>query len=178
MENPLKSYDFGFRWQRDKPHVHYLDRFPAFEAAYRKLQSSEFSQRVTEFCNDGISRRCFSMASSWATSGSALIAHRDSFGDRPHDKAPGAFLNFIFFVDANGTAPHAGGTCILADNEYKNVIFEPTHLRNTALVYQKDATFFHGFKPLARGAFRWAMIAEYCDVDFHLGMLDPSHSNL
>jgi len=127
---------------------------------------------VTSFCNDGITRSCYSMTSTWATSGSALIAHRDSFGDRPHEKAPGGFINFVFFVDANGTPPHAGGTCILADNEFREIIFEPTNLRNTALVYQKEAGFFHGFRPLARGAFRWAIIAEYCDVDFQLGSLE------
>ena len=79
------------------------------------------------------------------------------------DKATGGFVNFVMFVDANGRAPYAGGTCILGDNEHREVIFEPTNLRNTALMYQKEAAFFHGFKPMARGTYRFAIIAEYCD---------------
>jgi hypothetical protein len=169
MQNALKSYDFGFRWLRDNPRTEFIERFPALHAAYRMMQSPEMGKRMTELCGDGITRSCYSMVSTWATAGSALIPHRDSFGTVPHDKVTGGFVNYVVFVDANGSVPHAGGTCILGDNEFKQVIFEPTNLRNTALVYQKEAAFYHGFKPLARGAFRWAIIAEFCDVDFHLG---------
>jgi hypothetical protein len=173
MHNPLKSYDFGFRWLRANPRTDFIERFPALHAAYQMMQSPEMGRRITEICGDGIQRSCYSMTSTWATAGSGLIPHRDSFGTVPHDKVTGGFVNFVVFVDANGTPPHAGGTCILGDNEFKNVIFEPHNLRNTALIYQKEAAFYHGFKPLARGAYRWAIIAEFCDVDFHLGMVSP-----
>ena len=124
MHNPLKSYDFGFRWLRDKPRTtKYIERFPAMQAAYRMLQSAEFAKRITDFCNDGLVRSCYSMTSTWATAGSALIPHRDSFGEVPHDKATGGFVNFVLLVDANGRAPYAGGTCILGDNEHREVIF-------------------------------------------------------
>src|SRR5688572_5304697 len=73
MHNPLKSYDFGFRWLRDNPRTEYIGRFPAFHAAYRMMQSPEMGKRITELCGDGITRSCYSMVSTWATAGSALI---------------------------------------------------------------------------------------------------------
>lgn len=162
MHNPLKSYDFGFRWHRDRASpIKHLDRFPALAAAYAMLRSSEFSQRATSFCADGIERTCFSLTSTWATSRSALIPHRDTVA---LDRSGGSFINFVIFIDANGSAPYAGGTCIIADNEYRNLLFEPTHLTNTALVYRSNAEFFHGFKPMAPDAFRWTLNAQYCDV--------------
>jgi len=77
-----------------------------------------------------------------------------------------SFINIVIFIDANGRAPHAGGTCIAADNEYKRILFEPTNLRNSALVYQSTAEFFHGFKPMVPGTFRWTINAQFCDIHF------------
>ena len=163
MKNPLKSYDNGFSWHRNRGprNVEFLDRFPAFERAYDMFRSQEFAERVTKFCGDGVSRSCFSLKSTWASSGSALIPHRDTNANR---MGPGGAINVVVFVDANGKPPYAGGTCILADNEYQRILFEPTKLTNTALIYQLDAEFFHGFKPVARGAFRWAILAQYADI--------------
>lgn len=163
MQSALKSYDFGFRWRRGTRSIQFLDQFPALSRAYSMLLSPEFGERVQQLCGDGITRSCFSLTATWATAGSALIPHRDTIAN---DKQGGSFLNIVLFVDANGTAPHAGGTSILADNEYRQVIFEPTKLTNTALLYRSNADFFHGFKPLAPGAFRWTILAQYADVDF------------
>jgi hypothetical protein len=163
MHNALKSYDFGFRWRRGVDAPKFIGNFSALERAYSMLRSPEFSERVTQLCGDGIARSCYSLTCTWATERSALIPHRDTIAK---DSNSGSFINIVIFVDANGKAPHAGGTCILADNEYRQIIFEPTKLTNTALFYQSNAEFFHGFKPLAPGAFRWTVIAQYCDVNF------------
>src|SRR5687767_14473689 len=69
MHNPLKSYDFGFRWLRANPRTDYIERFPALHAAYRMMQSPEMGRRITELCDDGITRSCYSMVSTWATGG-------------------------------------------------------------------------------------------------------------
>jgi hypothetical protein len=168
MHNPLKSYDFGFRWQRARASapIAHIERFPALEAAYNLFRSPEFAARVERFCNDGITRSCFSLTATWATARSALIPHRDTIA---RDGSGGSFINLIVFIDANGQAPHAGGTCIIADNEYRKVIFEPTELTNTALVYRSNAEFFHGFRPMAPGTFRWTINAQYSDVNWKAG---------
>jgi hypothetical protein len=168
MHNPLKSYDFGFRWQRARASapIANIERFPALEAAFGMLRSPEFAARIERFCDDGIGRSCFSLTATWATGRSALIPHRDTIA---RDSSGGSFINIIVFVDANGQAPHAGGTCIIADNEYRKVIFEPTELTNTALVYRSNAEFFHGFRPMAPGTFRWTINAQYSDVHWKPG---------
>jgi hypothetical protein len=169
MHNALKSYDFGFRWRRGTSGIEHLDQFPALERAYAMLRSPEFAERVARVCGDGVTRSCFSLTSTWATAGSALIPHRDTVAK---DNQGGSFINIVMFVDANGKAPHAGGTSILADNEYRHVIFEPTKLTNTALMYRSNADFFHGFKPLAPGAFRWTILAQYADINYTKGGSD------
>ena len=171
MHNPLKSYDFGFRWHRDRPNapVQRIEPFPALQAAYDLLRSAELTERIERFCADGIERSCFSLTSTWASARSALIPHRDTVA---LDGAGGSFINIIMFVDANGQAPHAGGTCIIADNEYRKVIFEPTELTNSALMYRSNADFFHGFRPMAPGTFRWTINAQYSDVAWKPGAAD------
>ena len=54
---------------------------------------------------------------------------------------------------------NGGGLAISKDNELKDVIVEARNLKNTALLYDVNADFFHGFKPLDRGKFRWSMSA-------------------
>ncbi|MCH7979581.1 MAG: FAD-dependent oxidoreductase [Acidobacteria bacterium] len=60
----------------------------------------------------------------------------------------------------------SGGLSIIKDNAFSEVIFEPGRLQNTALIYDSGASFFHGFKPIARGKFRWAIAAQFCNPEF------------
>lgn len=159
MGNILKSYDFGFKWVRGQQDPEDLDQFPAVKAAYDTLRSDEFGRRVTELCGDGRTRNCYSITTSWATGGSSLIPHRDTVA---RDDADKGFMNFVIFVDGSG-GEQAGGTCIINDNEYKDVVFEPTNLRNSAIFYDSAAEFFHGFKQMRSGTFRWTINAQFSD---------------
>ena len=159
MGNVLKSYDFGFKWLRGKDDPKHLDRFPAVRAAYDTLRSEDFGRRVTDLCADGMGRTCYSITTSWATSGSSLIPHRDTVA---RDEADQGFMNFVIFVDGSG-GEQAGGTCIINDNEYRDVVFEPTVLRNSAIYYHSAAQLFHGFKPMRAGTFRWTINAQFSD---------------
>jgi len=161
MANTIKSYDFGFKWIPSRgvsdPKI---KRFPILKRTFEYLRSTEFCQLITLLCGDSIHRRCFSTIASTATSGASLIPHKDSIA------LQGSALNIILFVNGNGLPPHAGGTCIIADNEFRNILFEPSNLINTALIYSSTADFYHGFKKLKRGNFRHAITAQFCPATF------------
>lgn len=168
MGNILKSYDFGIKWVRGQGDPEHLDRFPALKAAYDTLRSEELGRRITELADDGMRRTCYSVTVSWATAGSSLIPHRDTVA---RDEADQGFMNLIIFVDGSG-GEQAGGTCIINDNEYRDVVFEPTNLRNSAIFYDSAAEFFHGFKPMRSGTFRWTLNAQFSDPDAESAPMD------
>jgi len=166
MKTIVKSYDFGFKWIRGQTgQPEHLQKFKALEQVYELLRSAETAERVTDMCGDGRHRTCYSLATTWAHAGSTLVAHRDSIAHSPDDVSA-TFLNFVIFVDGTG-GEDAGGTCIAADNEYQEVIFEPTQLTNSALVYQSVADFYHGFKPMKSRTFRWTINAQFAAPDVY-----------
>ena len=52
------------------------------------------------------------------------------------------WLQFLFYVSASG-GEASGGTAILRDNEFREVIFEPQNLTNSCMVFDPFAPFFH-----------------------------------
>ncbi|MFQ6016736.1 MAG: hypothetical protein ACE5KF_00925, partial [Kiloniellaceae bacterium] len=42
------------------------------------------------------------------------------------------------------------------------LVFEPRNLTNSAIVYQSAAPFFHGFRPMRLGTYRWTINAQFC----------------
>src|ERR1700758_489906 len=71
-----------------------------------------------------------------------------------------SWVHFIFYISGTG-GENSGGTAILGDNEFKHVIFEPTKMTNTCMIFDPVAPFFHGVRPLALGKYRWMASAEY-----------------
>jgi hypothetical protein len=67
------------------------------------------------------------------------------------------------FVNGQG-GRNGGGLAISRDNELKDVIVEARCLQNSALLYDVKANFYHGFKPLDKGKFRWSMSSEFRGV--------------
>ena len=158
-----KSYDTGFVWQArrgDRPQ--YLDHLPDMEKLYDHLDSDEFAQKVTDFCDDGIPRARYATLLTRAFTGSSVIPHRDSVATTKEGEH---FLNFVIFVNGTGGS-RGGGLCIMDGPEFEDIVFEPQDLVNTALVYRSNATIWHGFSPMRFGAFRWTINCQYCSKEW------------
>jgi hypothetical protein len=162
MTSIAKSYDFGFKWIRGGTDPEELHKFPVLRSAYDALRSDEISRRISDYWADGVERGPYSITASWATAGSALAPHKDAVA---HDAQGASFMNFVIFVDGTG-GPTAGGTCIYGDGDYKDLRYEPTNLRNSAIVYKSSANYWHGFPPMRAKTFRWTINVQYAAVDY------------
>jgi len=151
-----KSYDMGFRWEQGyQTDPKFLDAFPCLRAFLDSLRSSSFADRVS--CYYGKPMTCYSFLLTTSYPGSSVVPHKDSVA---HSDGVAAIMNFAFFINGTG-GQNSGGLAVLRDNEFQDVIFEPTNLSNTLLVYDSKAPFFHGFKPIQFGKFRWAIFAQF-----------------
>jgi|SRR3989344_974280 len=158
LSNIYKSYDKGFKDSDDL----YFSLNPVIRQVKNYLRSEEFVQRITNLCADGMERKLFSFCLTQAYTHSSVIPHIDTIGGQPEGRY---FINCVFFVNGTG-GENAGGLCILKDSEFKETIYEPTNLKNTLLIYRSDEPFYHGFKPMRRGSFRWTINSQYCSKDF------------
>lgn len=157
-----KSWDRGFDWRRDRPaEPEYLERHPAVRRLFDELRSEAFARRFSALVGDDVS--CYSLVATWTVPGSVVAPHRDDWAFLR--SAPSAAYNIVLFIDGTG-GPRSGGLAILGSNSFEDVIFESRILANTALVYDTKAPFFHGFEPVERGRFRWAIIANFISRDF------------
>ena len=159
----LKSYDRGFDWWRGSPEEPtYLDRHPAIAAFFNYVRSTEFAERITAFAGGGRQLSCYSflLTNTWV--GSLVAPHRDTIAFSPDGQH---FLNIVFYISGTG-GPGSGGLALLNDNKFDEVIFESTELTNTALIYDVSAPFYHGFRPVERGKYRWAIITNFCASDY------------
>lgn len=161
-----KSYDTGFRWiSGDAPDFHYSDpcgQYPTFVNFLQYLRSPEFCARVQQLNGAAEEMMLYSFILTDAGPGAEVIPHHDSNKFDPRAKN---FLNMIFFITATGGG-NSGGLTLSRDNEIKDIIFEPTKLVNTCLVYNIIDDFYHGFPPIAPGKFRWVITAQYCQKDY------------
>jgi|ETNmetMinimDraft_32_1059908.scaffolds.fasta_scaffold61910_1 hypothetical protein len=142
-----KSYDVGYLDDET------LTLFPAYEAAYRYLKSEEFCARVTSLVGDHEERECYQILLTKAYSGSSIVPHIDS------SNMDGSF-NFVIFLNAS-EGPNSGGLAFWRDNEFKDLVFEPTKLRNSGVYYLMNQDLYHGFPPMRSGSFRWTINATY-----------------
>lgn len=148
-----KSYDTGLAWGgrqgSDPPRS--IRKYSALVKLWRFLLSADSSRRLSDVHGGGVNLRCASFLMHMTREGSQVVPHRDSFyrSVRPA-------LNILMFVDGQG-GERGGGLAISRDNELRDVIVETRNLKNSALLYDVKADFFHGFKPLARGKFRRSM---------------------
>ena len=153
IEFITKSYDKGFRWTAWDGPPEDAKLFPALVAGFEYLASPEFCKRVDAMMDDGKERECYQVLLTRAYWGSSIIPHMDSMDDN-------GGVNIVIFMNATG-GRRSGNLGIWKDNEFKECIFEPENLKNSALFYDMSTCFYHGFEPMKFGSFRWSMNAAY-----------------
>lgn len=157
----IKSYDVGLLWLRGNDDPEYLRYFPYLQQLYSYLRSDAFGDTVTKLVGSKEPLRCRTVLLNRTYPGSLVIAHKDS----PLPKEAGMYVNIIMFI--RGTAGEGGGALVLSkDNEYREIIFDPPTLNNSVLVYDTDAPFYHGFKPVQSGKERWVITSSFCGVNY------------
>ena len=135
----------------------YAREHPHIRALFDHFRSPEFTARVEAFSGrpEPLSFNRFQLTASYP--GTLVAPHRDS------PQSGRNWLQFLFYVSATG-GESSGGTAILRDNEFRQVIFEPRNLTNSCMVFDPFAPFFHGVRPIAFGKHRWMLGAEYVSV--------------
>lgn len=154
-----KSYDTGLAWRddNDAEPARNLKKYSGLVKLRAYLRSDEFSRRLSRVYGRGATLRPTSFLVHMTCEGSQVVPHRDSYYKSKHPA-----MNILMFVNGQG-GRNGGGLAIARDNELKDVIVEAGNVRNTALLYDVKADFFHGFKPIEKGKFRWSMSAEFRD---------------
>ena len=138
----------------------FFDLYPAYKELYRFLQSEEMSKKVKEITGSK-NADLHSIALTRAEEGSYLAPHLDTVAKKgkPGDKI---MMNFIYFLLAGGASPEdSGGTGLYNDNEFKEPVFIPPTIRNSALLYDSIQQYNHGFNTMAQGSFRWAIVFQF-----------------
>lgn len=146
VKSIYKSYDIGFI----DPGETY-SRCPALQQLSTYLASEKLLSRLNNYALDGVSERSVgSVVFSRARYSSSCLNHLDSVSESGENT--GKSINLILFVDGTG-GRRSGGTCIYRDKDGE-IVFEPTNLTNTLLIYRSDIT-YHGFPAMRLGSFRW-----------------------
>lgn len=156
-----KTYDSAFKvYVKNEPNAFVTQ---ALSCVYKFFSSKEFESQISALSAERESKHCYWLTTINSYWGSGLAPHRDTPDiDRSgRDRR----INLIYFVDSNGEGWEAGGTAILATNSFSDPIFIPRRLKNSLLIYETGAPFFHGFPPIKFGKFRRVLTAHYKAVD-------------
>ena len=161
-----KKYNMGFKWRYDDvapfrysdPHQQY----PMLVKLKEYLSSKEFCERMRTFNGANDEMLFYSCILNDSGPGAEVVPHRDGIRNHPHAET---VVNMIFFIDATG-GERSGGLTLSRDPELKEILFEPTNLTNTCLIYNIMDDFYHGFPPIARGKFRLVITAQFCGKGF------------
>jgi hypothetical protein len=156
-----KGYDYGFHWVDGRANETRLTAAnPEVQSFQNFMRSPEMAARMQAFTGWSHELYCNSVLATYSYTGTSVIPHRDTVagsGAKPT-------ANMIFFINGTGGA-RSGGLALSWDNELKDVFFEPMNLKNTCLIYDTSAPFYHGFEPIMRGKFRWMMSAHFTGLD-------------
>ena len=153
-DNPLKNYNFGFRYLNDDFQPKYdFEKCNNFKEFYYYLLSDKFTRYLNKVIN-GKNYKVFSIVASNAMEYSYLIPHQDTVINENEVKN---IVNVIFFIDGDLNAEYSGGTGIYEDNEFKKPIFIPNTVKNSALIYNSKKNLFHGFDIMKKNSFRKAI---------------------
>ena len=157
-KDPLKNYNMGFKYVKDKRHLN-LEISSAINTFYKFILSSQFENEINHIFNLNKQKLfCKAIITSIAEENSFLIPHIDDISSTRNDLN----INFIYFVDGNNDdIEHSGGTSIYVDNEAQNVILKPTTLKNSVMIYNNVANFYHGFKFMKKNCFRKAISFQF-----------------
>jgi hypothetical protein len=165
--NGAKFYNWSSdaRWIETNSEAQLNSQFfslhPELRSLYRFLDSDEIRAKI-EMLTKTSPARLYSVAATKAKSGSYLAPHIDSIIDENAGESALTMINIIYFLNAGGAKPEkCGGTGIYKDNEFKNPVFIPSTLINSALIYNSTQDFYHGFDVMAPGTFRLALAFQY-----------------
>jgi len=166
MPTIFKSYDIAFKWVRNIKHYKklpkYLDDHGSLISLFNYFKSDEVSKMITDLSDDGIERSFYSFILTWAKPGSALIPHMDGIADKPGGNS---FINILYFVSGKGALEDCGATSIFKENNYNKILFRPTSIINSALIYKSDIT-YHGFPPMKPNTYRFTINIQFCSKDY------------
>jgi hypothetical protein len=140
--------------------IEFFDIYPFYRNFYDFLNSTEVAETV-KILTDSQSAELYSILLNRCQEGSFLVPHQDTVAKniKSGDKK---MINIIYFLLAGGGSPeNSGGTGIYNDNEFNSPKFIPTNLRNSALIYNSTASFYHGFDVMSPGSFRWAITIQF-----------------
>ena len=155
-----KTYDSAFEiYAKNEPDA----LVPmALSHVYRFFSSKEFESQIASLSLNSEPMQCYWLMAINSYWGSGLAPHRDT----PEIDSSGRDrrINTIYFVDSNGEGWEAGGTAILKTNNFSEPVFIPKKLKNSLLIYETGAPFFHGFPPIKFGKFRRALTAHFQPV--------------
>ena len=148
-----KWYDAGFWWQDGRRAPKYLDQHRAIEELIASLGSPEFLAGLSSVVGNDLKITEFHITDSGP--GAEVPMHQDSLvGVEGGEDAVGIAI----FVDGSG-GEQSGGLCVSGSSSWRDLIFEPPKLKNTALIYSKKL--HHGFRPIAGGKFRKSMNTQF-----------------
>ena len=155
-----KTYDSAFEiYAKNEPDA----LVPmALSHVYRFFSSKEFESQIASLSLNSEPMQCYWLTTINSYWGSGLAPHRDTpdIDSSGRDRR----INTIYFVDSNGEGWEAGGTAILKTNNFSEPVFIPKKLKNSLLIYETGAPFFHGFPPIKFGKFRRALTAHFQPV--------------
>ena len=159
-DNPFKNYNFSFRYADNRANykkytdLKYLKYHPELNSMYNFLlhsnQITSLIYSITKL-NDF---KVWSIACSLAREGSFLTSHIDTVAD---DKSVPHMVNVIYFINGGKDPKYSGGTGIYKDNKFKEPIFVPNTMKNSALIYDSKCLFYHGFDIMNKDTYRYAM---------------------
>lgn len=159
-DNPFKNYNFTFRYVGSEAKykrytdLKYLKYHPELNSVYNFLLNSNQITSLIYSITKLDDYKVWSIVCSLAREGSCLTPHMDSVAD---DKSVLHMINIIYFVDGAKDPEYSGGTGIFKDNEFKEPIFIPNTMKNSALIYDSKCLFYHGFDIMNKNTYRYAM---------------------
>ena len=131
--------------------------FPYYVKLYEFLKGYEFENAVNNFFGNKEKLKLYSIGTHYSEENSYLIPHQDGI-----IKLNKNTYNFIYFLDGeDDDIEHSGGTEIHEDNNLQKLILKPSTLKNSCLIYNSSADFFHGYKVLKKNCFRKALTFQF-----------------
>jgi hypothetical protein len=138
-----------------KPVFQCWSEFPELKAMRDLLSSREMEEFVADLAGFDYEVVNSNFVANYSYPGSGVFPHRD--GVRRNSKDA---VNIIWFIDGSG-AENSGGIVLSHDPDMQERIIEVENTKNTALLYNTHAPFYHGFPPICRGKYRLAFNSQF-----------------
>jgi hypothetical protein len=131
-----------------------LNKFPVLENFYKFILSKNTSNNIKKVINNSNNEiwNCCLTLLTLAKEKSFLIPHIDGYIRM--ENVPKS-INIGIFIDGNNENPKGSGALgLYKDNEFKEPIFIPKNLKNTALIYDTQKSIHHGFNFMEKNCYR------------------------